>query len=70
MCVDANVLIQGLTLPRFPYEVLRVGTLGQVQLMTSVTTLARARHYIETRFPAHRERLERFLTTDVLTFEL
>jgi predicted nucleic acid-binding protein len=65
--VDANILIRGLTLPRFPYEVLRAGTLGQVQLLTSASTLARARHYIETRFPAHMDRFERFSAMDVLT---
>jgi hypothetical protein len=64
--VDANVLIRGLTLPRFPYEVLRAGALGQVQLVTSQTTLAKARYYIETRFPAHLEGFERFLDAGVI----
>jgi putative PIN family toxin of toxin-antitoxin system len=64
--VDANILIRGLTLPRFPYEVLRAGTLGKIHLITSTTTLARAHHYIETKFTAHVERLERFLTTGII----
>ena len=64
--VDANILIRGLTLPRFPYEVLRAGTLGKIQLITSTTTLASARHYIETKFGAHVERLERFLATGII----
>jgi hypothetical protein len=50
--VDTNVLIRGLTLPRFTYEVSRVGALGQAQLVTPQTTLAKARSYIETWFPA------------------
>lgn len=64
--VDANILIRGLTLPRFPYEILRAGTLGQVHLITSVSILAKARHYIETKFPAHVERFEQFLGMGVL----
>ena len=64
--VDANILIRGLTLPRFPYEILRAGTLGKIHLVTSTTTLARARHYIETKFVAHVERLERFLATGII----
>jgi len=64
--IDANILIRGLTLPRFPYEILRAGTLGQVQLLTSMSVLAKARHYIETKFSAHVERLERFLGMGVL----
>ena len=64
--VDANILIRGLTLPRFPYEVLRAGTLGKIHLVTSTTTLARARHYIETKFVVHVERLERFLATGII----
>lgn len=59
-------MIRGLTLPRFPYEILQAGARGQVRLVTSVTPLARARHYIETRFPAHLERFERFLAQDIL----
>jgi len=64
--VDANILIRGLTLPRFPYEILRAGTLGKIHLITSTTTLTRARHYIETKFVAHVERLERFLATGII----
>ena len=64
--IDANVLIRGLTLPRLPFEVLRAGVLGQVQLVTSRTTLGRARFYIETRFPTQLERFERFLHTGVI----
>jgi predicted nucleic acid-binding protein len=64
--VDTNVLIRGLTLPRFPYEVLRAGALGQVQLITFQTTLAKARYYTQTRFPAQLQRFERFLDTGVL----
>ena len=64
--VDANILIRGLTLPRFPYEVLRAGTLGKIHLLTSTATLAAARHYIETKFGAHVERFERFLATGII----
>lgn len=55
--VDTNILIRGLTLPRFPYEV----------LITSVSILTKARHYIATRFPAHLERFEQFLGAGVFT---
>lgn len=64
--VDANILIRGLTLPRFPYEVLRAGTLGKIHLITSTTTLAGARHYIGTKFVAQAERLERFLAAGMI----
>lgn len=64
--VDANILIQGLTLPRFPYEVLRAGTRGRIHLITSTSTLARARHYIETKFVTHVERLEQLLATGII----
>ena len=64
--IDANILIRGLTLPRFPYEILQAGALGQIRLATSTTTLAKARHYIETKFPPHLERFERFLATGIL----
>ena len=64
--IDANILIRGLTLPRFPYEILRAGALGQIRLVTSSTTLAKARYYIETKFPPHLERFERFLATGIV----
>ena len=64
--VDANILIRGLTLPRFPYEILRAGALGKIHLLTSTATLAGARHYIETKFVAHGERLGRFLATGII----
>jgi predicted nucleic acid-binding protein len=64
--VDANILIRGRTLPRFPYEVLRAGTLGQIHLITSTATLAGARYYIATKFAAQAERLERFLATGII----
>ena len=64
--IDANVLIRGLTLPRFPYEILRAGALSRVRLVTSRTTLAKARYYIEMRFPSHLERFDRFLDTSVI----
>jgi predicted nucleic acid-binding protein len=64
--IDANILIRGLTLPRFPYEILHAGARGQIHLLTSATTLAKARYYIETKFPAQLERFEQFLATGVL----
>lgn len=64
--VDANIFIRGLTLPRFPYEVLRAGALGKIHLLTSAATLAAARHYIETKFGAQVERFERFLATGII----
>lgn len=64
--VDANILIRGLTLPRFPYEVLQAGALGQIHLVTSAATITSARHYIKTKFGAQVERLEQFLATGII----
>jgi hypothetical protein len=44
--VDANILVRGVTLPRFPYEVLRHGVLGDIRLIFSQQVREEARRYI------------------------
>ena len=49
--VDANVLIRGITFPRYPYEILRLATRHEIVMVISPTVLADARHYLSTLFP-------------------
>ena len=41
--VDANVLIRGITYPRFPYEILRHIARGDIKLVLSLTVLEEVR---------------------------
>lgn len=41
--LDANVLIRGVTLPRFPYEVLRHASLGDFVMVVSPLVLESVR---------------------------
>lgn len=66
--VDANILIRGITFPRFPYEVLRHAARGDFILVLSPTVLDSARYYVHQRFPDYQEALEVLL--ELLDFEL
>jgi len=60
--VDANVLIRGITLPRYPYEVLRLGTEGKITLVTSSLVLADVRYYLARLFPDSLANFQAFLS--------
>ncbi|GFP22576.1 hypothetical protein HKBW3S09_00043 [Candidatus Hakubella thermalkaliphila] len=66
--LDANILIRGITLPRFPYEVLRHAAQGHFVPVFSPTVLDSARQYISELFPDHKETLEVLLS--LLEYEL
>ncbi len=66
--LDANIIIRGITLPRFPYEVLRHAAQGQFIPVFSPTVLDSARRYISELFPDHKESLELLLS--LLEYEL
>jgi hypothetical protein len=55
--LDANILIRGITLPRFPYEVLRHAAKGDFIPILSPIVLDSARWYVQELFPDHREAL-------------
>jgi putative PIN family toxin of toxin-antitoxin system len=59
--VDANVLIRGVTFPRFPYEILRLAAQHKIILVISPSVLADARHYLTGLFPAHLSKLDALL---------
>ncbi len=59
--VDANVLIRGITFPRYPYEVLRLAAQHKIILVVSPSVLADARHYLTALFPAHLPKLDALL---------
>jgi predicted nucleic acid-binding protein len=56
--LDANILIRGITLPRFPYEVLRHAAKGDFVSIFSPIVLNSARLYVQDLFPEHRGALE------------
>jgi predicted nucleic acid-binding protein len=60
--LDANILIRGITLPRFPYEVLRHAAKGDFTPVFSPLVVDSARWYVQELFPEHREALEILLT--------
>lgn len=60
--VDANVLIRGITFPRYPYEVLRLAARHKITLVISPSVLADARHYLSTLFPDHLPKLDGLLS--------
>jgi predicted nucleic acid-binding protein len=55
--VDANILIRGVTFPRYPYEVLRLAAQHKLILVLSPSVLSDARHYIAELFPEHAPKL-------------
>lgn len=66
--LDANILIRGITLPRFPYEVLRHAARKELVPVFSPIVLDSARYYIRERFPQHTAALETLL--ELLDYEL
>ncbi len=66
--LDANILIRGITFPRFPYEVLRHAAKGDFVLILSPMVLDSARFYVHERFPDYQEALEVLL--ELLDYEL
>lgn len=66
--LDANILIRGITFPRFPYEVLRHAAKGDFVLILSPTVLDSARFYVHERFSDYQEALEVLL--ELLDYEL
>ena len=56
--LDANILIRGITLPRFPYEVLRHAARGDFIPVFSPMVLDSARLYVRELFPDYQEALE------------
>jgi len=61
--LDANVLIRGVTLPRFLYEVLWHATKGDFVPVFSPLVLASARLYVRELFPKHVDDLELLLAS-------
>lgn len=51
--LDANILIRGVTWPRFPYEILRHAALGDFYMLVSPLVLDSARLYVAELFPRH-----------------
>jgi hypothetical protein len=66
--LDANILIRGITLPRFPYEVLRHAAKGDFIPVFSPIVLDSARLYVQELFPHYREAFEALLI--LLNYEL
>ena len=66
--LDANILIRGITFPRFPYEVLRHAARGDFVPIFSPIVLDSARYYVRERFPQHLPALEMLL--ELLDYEL
>lgn len=61
--VDANILIRGITFPRYPYEILRLAARHTLVLVVSPSILADVRHYLSLLFPEHLPKLDGFLAT-------
>jgi predicted nucleic acid-binding protein len=66
--LDANILIRGITLPRFPYEVLRHATMGDFVPVFSPMVLDSARLYVQKLFPEYQSALEMLLV--LLDYEM
>jgi predicted nucleic acid-binding protein len=66
--LDANILIRGITLPRFPYEVLRHAAREDFTPVFSPLVLDSARLYVQELFPAYQDALEVLLA--LLDYEL
>lgn len=60
---DANVLIRGVTFPRYPYEILRLAARHKIVLVLSHLVLDDARRYLTELFPEHLPKLDGFLAT-------
>jgi predicted nucleic acid-binding protein len=59
--VDANVLIRGVTFPRFPYEVLRHAARKEIVAIVCPLVVDSARLYVRERFPDHQGALDALL---------
>jgi len=59
--LDANVLIRGVTFPRFPYEVLGHAARKEIVAIACPLVLDSARLYVRERFPDHQGALEALL---------
>jgi putative PIN family toxin of toxin-antitoxin system len=66
--LDANVLIRGVTFPRFPYEVLQHAARKEIVAIVFPLVLDSARLYVTERFPDHQGALEALL--ELLDLEL
>ncbi len=66
--VDANVLIRGITYPRFPYEIMRHIARGDIKLVLSPTVLDEVRECLAQKFPQHLGGFEAFLS--MIDYEL
>jgi len=61
VAVDANVLIAGLTFPRWPYEVLQHALRGDFTLVLSPIVIREAKRRIKLRFPDFEQEFDQFL---------
>ena len=59
--LDANILIRGVTLPRFPYEVLRHAARKEIVAIVCPLVLDSVRLYVKERFPDYQGALEALL---------
>lgn len=59
--LDANVLIRGVTFPRFPYEVLQHAARKEIVAIVCPLVLDSVRLYVGERFPDHQGALEALL---------
>jgi predicted nucleic acid-binding protein len=59
--LDANILIRGVTFPRFPYEVLRHAARKEIVAIVCPIVLDSTRLYVRERFPDHQGALEALL---------
>ena len=66
--LDANVLIRGVTFPRFPYEVLRHAARKEIVAVVCPLVLDSTRLYVRERFPDHQAALAALL--EIMDFEL
>ncbi len=64
--VDANILIRGISFPRYPYEILRLAARHTIVLVVSPSVLADAHRYLSLLFPDHLPKLEGFLATALI----
>jgi len=61
VALDANVLVAGMRLPRWPYEVMQAALAGYFDLVLPEQVIVEARRHAET--PAQADALEFFLTS-------
>jgi hypothetical protein len=59
--VNANILIRGITFPRYPFEIPRPAARHTMVLVVSPSVLADARRYLTLLFPEHLPTSDGFL---------